>query len=111
MTCVLVEHQVCNNDFELMLYLTLLLPGTGCAGLNNNLPSNSNISKTVRVNIAFKKTFFKDISISFLMISRLIDFALVVPYLLVFKVCGIVRIIQLTAIERIKQNPKKIKTF
>ena len=45
--------------------------------------------KTVGVNIAFIKTLFKEYSISFLMVCRLIDFALVVLELLIFKVCGI----------------------
>ena len=41
--------------------------------------SNSNISKTVGINIAFfTRPFFKKYSISFLIICRLIDFALVV---------------------------------
>ena len=37
-----------------------------------------NISITVRVNIAFISTFFKEHLIRFLMISRLIDFASVI---------------------------------
>ena len=48
-----------------------------------------NISKTVRVNIVFPKNEY---SISFLMISKLIDFALVVLYFSMFKVCGIIGI-------------------
>ena len=39
-----------------------------------NLISNSNILKTVRINIVFPRMFFKEYLISFLMISRLIDF-------------------------------------
>lgn len=39
---------------------------------------NNNISKTMRLNIVFKRKFFKEYSISFLMISRMIDLALVV---------------------------------
>ena len=38
---------------------------------------NCNISKTVRVNIAFTSAIFKEYLIKFLMIPRLIDFALV----------------------------------
>ena len=38
------------------------------------------------------RTFFKEYSISFLMVCRLIDFALVVLELLMFKVCGIIGI-------------------
>ena len=59
---------------------------------NNNLTSNSNISKTIRINTAFMATFFKEYLISFLMIARLIDFALVVFKSLMFKVCGVTEI-------------------
>ena len=58
--------------------LTLSLPVPHLVGDNTNLLSNSNISKTVRVNIAFTRTFLKEYSISFSMISRMIDSALVV---------------------------------
>ena len=46
---------------------------TRCADHNTDLPSSSNISKTVRVNIVFTEIFCKEYSISFLMIARLID--------------------------------------
>ena len=46
----------------------------------------SNISKTVKVKIAFTRTLFKEYAISFLMVCRLINFAFVV------KVCRIVSI-------------------
>ena len=72
--------------------LTLSLPVPRWAGHNTDLPSDSNISKTVRVNIAFAATFFKEYSTSFLMVCRLIDFALVVLKLLMFKVCVIIGI-------------------
>ena len=39
--------------------LTLSLPVPRCAGDNTDLPSKSNISKTVRVNITFKRIFDK----------------------------------------------------
>ena len=42
---------------NLMLSLLVLC----WAGHNTDLPSDSNISKTVRVNIAFDRTFFKKI--------------------------------------------------
>ena len=58
--------------------LMLSLPVPHWAGDNSDPPSDSNISKAVRVNIAFTQTFFKKYSISFLMVCRLIDFALVV---------------------------------
>ena len=49
---------------DLNLSLTLSLPVTRCASHNTDLASSSNISKTrVRVNFAFKKTFFKEYSI------------------------------------------------
>ena len=74
--------------------LTLSLLVTSWAGHNTNLTSNCKISKTARENIAFKKEkhFLEEYSISFLMISRLIGFAVVVLQLFVFKVCGIIGI-------------------
>ena len=57
---------------------TVLLPVTRCVDHNTGLPSNSNIWKTVRVNVAFKGTFFKEYLISFVMIGKLIDFLLVI---------------------------------
>ena len=44
--------------------LTLSLPATRCAGHNTDLPSNRNISKTVRITIAFTQKFFKEYCIS-----------------------------------------------
>ena len=52
-------------------FLTPSLPGTHCVDPNTHLPWNSNISKTVKVNIIFKTMFYKEYSISFLMICRL----------------------------------------
>ena len=75
-----------------MLSLTLLLPVPRWADDNTDLPSDNNISKTVRVNIALTKDVFKEYSTSFLMVYRLIDFALVVLKLLMFKVCVIIYI-------------------
>ena len=46
----------------------------------------------MRVNIAFVRTFFKEFSVSFLMVYRLIDLALVVLQLLMSKVYGIIGI-------------------
>ena len=75
----------------------------------------SSISKPVRViNIAFKRTFFKEWLINFLMISRLIDFAFVVLYLRMFEVCVIIGISKIMFFnfcrtERVKQNKKEIK--
>ena len=70
----------------------LSLPVTSCAGYNTNLASKSNISEKMRANIAFTTPSFKEYSISFLMISRLIDFALAVLQLLMFNVCGVIGI-------------------
>ena len=44
--------------------LTLSLLATRCAGHNTDLPSNRNISKTVRITIAFTQKFFKEYCIS-----------------------------------------------
>ena len=49
-----------------MVYLTLPLPALRWAGHNTDLPSDSNISKTVVVNIVFAGTFSKEYSSSFL---------------------------------------------
>ena len=54
--------------------LTLLLPTTCCASTQTNFPSNSNISKTVRVNSVSATQFFKDDSKSFSMTGRLLHF-------------------------------------
>ena len=60
-------------------------------GDNTDLPSNSNISKTARVNSFYSNVY----QIIFDKLSngmQLIDFALVFLRLLMFKVCGIVGI-------------------
>ena len=61
------------------LIITLSLSVTRCEGHNTNLPSNRNISKMIRLDMAFTAMYFEENSISFLVTSRLIDFALVVP--------------------------------
>ena len=76
----------------MFITLTVSLPVLRWAGGNTDLPLGSNISKTLRVNIAFAATFLKEYSTSFLMVCRLIDFALVVLKLLMFKVCVIIGI-------------------
>ena len=84
------------------------------AGHNTDLPSDSNISKTVRVNIAFDRTFFKKYS-SFLMVYRLIEFTHAVLKLLMFNVCNYWhlrdRVFQFSGTESVKQNQKNIKTI
>ena len=61
-------------------------------GGDTDLHSNSNITKMVRVNNGLKERFFEEYSIKFPMVCRLIDFALVVFKLHIFKVCGIIGI-------------------
>ena len=78
-----------NRTLKMIILLTLSLPVTHWAGNNTDLHPNSNISKTVRVNVACTRTFFKRYVISFLIVCRLIDFAFVVLKLLMFKFCGI----------------------
>ena len=51
------------------------IPVTPLGGCNN---LSSNILKTVRLNVTFTSTYFKEYSISFIMICSLIDFPLVV---------------------------------
>ena len=62
------------------------------------------------------RTSFKRYSIIFLMLCRLIDFALAVRKLLMFKVCEIIGISKIeffdfSGTERFKQNQKKLKTI
>ena len=64
--------------------LTLSLPAPHWAGDNTNLPSASIVPKKVVANIVFTKKFFKEYSISFLLVCRLIGFVLVVLKLLMF---------------------------
>ena len=51
--------------------LTFSLPEPRWVGANTGLPSKNNISKMVRVNIAFTAAIFKEYSISFWMICSL----------------------------------------
>ena len=73
----------CDKQYDLVFFLmynyflTLLLPVPYWAGANTDLDSNSKISKTLSVNSTFTGKVFKEHLISFLMIPRLIDFALV----------------------------------
>ena len=68
-----------NSTFSVWesLFLAFSLPVTHFENHNTDLPSNSNVSKTVKVSIAFRQCFFKEYLISFLIICRLIDFVLV----------------------------------
>ena len=77
---------------RLFITLTLSLPEPHWVGGNADLPSDSNISKALRINIAFVGTIFKEYLTSFLIICRLIEFALVALKLLIFKVCVIIGI-------------------
>ena len=90
-------------------FLTPSLSVTRCVSHNTDLASNTNFSKTARVNSVFTRTIFKEYSISFLIISRLKDFALVVLELLMFKVCVIIGISEIVffnfcGTERVNDN-------
>ena len=93
--------------------LTLSLPVPSWASHNTQLPLYMNILETIRVSVAFTQIFFKEYSISFLMLCRLINFALAVLILLMFKVCGIIGISKsrLSNFPVLKQLKKKKKTF
>ena len=84
----LVNHFSSNfNKFRIFFWfftetLNLSFHVSHWAGDNTDVPSDSNIWKLVGVNIAF----FKEYSISFLIVCRLIYFAIVVLKLLMFKV-------------------------
>ena len=82
----------CLSNINFSVHLTFWLPLSYCAGRNTELLSGRSISKTVREKVAFTTNFLKEYSISFLMISSLIDFAFVVLQLLMFEFCGIIRI-------------------
>ena len=86
-----------------------MLPVPRWAGDITDLPSESNISKTVGVNIEFTETLFKEYSISFLMRCRLIDFALVVLRLLIFKFCGIIGVLKIELFNF--SGTERVKTF
>ena len=94
--------------------LTLLLHVRRCAGNNTEPPSDSNISKTVRLNIAFPATSFKEYSTSFVIVCRLTEFALAALKLLIYEVrvtIGIskIELFNFSGTERVKQNQKNIK--
>ena len=62
----------------LVISLILSLPVPHWVGDNTDLPSDINISEKVRANVTFTRAFFKEYSISSLMVCRLINFALVI---------------------------------
>ena len=82
-----------------------------------DLPSNSNISKTVRVNIFFTQALLKEYSKSVLIICRSTDLAPVVIKFLMINVCGIIGIWkidffnfqELKGLNKKKQKQKKTK--
>ena len=93
----------------MLITLTVSLSVLRWTGDNTGLPSDSTISKTLRINIALVITFFKEYSTSFLMVYRLIDFPLVVLKLLMFEVCVIIgiskiEIFNFSGTERVKKN-------
>ena len=90
---------------ELTLSLTVIIPTTF---------EQQYLEKMVTVNIDFTRTFLKKYSISFLLVCRLIDFAIVVLKLLMFKVGGIfgiseVEFFNFCCTESVKENWKKKK--
>ena len=92
--------------------VTTINPFALASGANTDLPSNSIISKTIGVNIAFTRKYFKECSINFLMIRRMIDFTLVVFYLLMFKICGMIGFLKImffkfSVSERVKFKKNK----
>ena len=113
--CNFVKKKLQRRCFPVIFanFFTVSFPVTHWAGVNTDLTSNSNISKTVKVSVAFTQGFLKEHSISFLMICRLIDFVLAVLQLLIFKVCEIIgnskiEFFNSSSTERVKEN-KKIK--
>ena len=78
--------------FYFFLKAKLIFPVPRWVGDNTDLPSNKNISKTISANVAFFPSFLKECSITFVLVFRLIDFALVILWLLMLKVCGIIGI-------------------
>ena len=92
--------------------VTTINPFALASGANTDLPSNSIISKTIGVTIAFTRKYFKECSINFLMIRRMIDFTLVVFYLLMFKICGMIGFLKImffkfSVSERVKFKKNK----
>ena len=74
------------------------------------------ISPKPQINIAFGKMFFKEYSGSVRVVYRLINFAIVVLNLLIFKgyvVIGISKIqfFNFSSTEEVKQNQKKLETI
>ena len=76
----LIKKRLQNMCFPVNIakFLTLSVFVTRSAGHDTNPHSNSNISEMVKVSIVLTRTFLKEYSISFLVISRLIDFSQVV---------------------------------
>ena len=107
-------QKIPNLFLTLLFYVTVFLPVLRCVRHNTDLLLNSSISKTVRINIAFATTPFKEYSTRFFMVCRLIDFALVVLKLLIIKFCVVIGIskaefFNFSGTERVKQNEKKCK--
>ena len=108
---LLIYHRLIGSTCILLFYVLILqLPITSWVGDSTNLPSNSNISKTVKVNIAFLQIFFEEYLIRFLMVY-VSTIGLVVLNLLMFKVNEIIRISKInffnfSGTEGVKQNQK-----
>ena len=118
-----LASQSCMKSFKqnpnIFLFFTQTLTPLFCVshwvGNNTNQSSNSNILKTVKGNIIFTtQMLFKQYLISFLMICRLIDFALLVLKLSMSKICRIIGISKIkffhfSSTEMVKQNQKSLK--
>ena len=117
------QQERINGKEQLVLWGTNMLTLSGrvtCSvGYNTDLSSNKNISKTARVNSTYKSSLhfsMQEYSISFLLILSLIDFALAVLWLSMFKFninFGIPKIefFKFFSPQRVKQNKNYQKLF
>ena len=90
-------------------YFNPFAPCTQLAGLYYQPTFKKLMSKTEKVNTAFTRKFLKEYLMSFLMVCRLIDFALAALKFLMFKVCEItgiskIKFFNFSSTERVKQN-------
>ena len=95
---------------EVVITLSLWLPVPRWAVDNTDLPLNSNIPKVVRENTAFTRNFCREYWRSFLIVSRLIDFTLVIPKLL-FKVYGVIDISKIKSVILVLKRLTKLIKF
>ena len=83
-----------------------MLPVPRRAGDNTDLPSDSNVSKMVRANIAFTKHIFKRM---FNELSNGMQVDRLWTVVILFKVCGIIGISKIE-LNKIKKMSKPFKT-